>query len=139
MRFVRFNGVGAIGFAVQLGALAYLLRAGMPYLPATAIAVELSILNNFLWHERWTWRDRPASGRARLLRLGRFHALNGLVSLGGNLLLTWLLVDSFAMTPIPANVVAVLACGIINYFGADRIVFDAGCGVRRAGAEGGVR
>ena len=65
MRFVRFNGVGVFGFAVQIGALASLLHAGMPYLPATAVAVELSILNNFLWHERWTWRDRPASGRAR--------------------------------------------------------------------------
>lgn len=124
MRFARFNGVGAIGFAVQLASLAALLRAGVPYLPATAVAVELSVLNNFLWHERWTWRDRPCSGRARLLRLGRFHALNGLVSLGGNLLIVSALVGHAGMSPIAANVIAVFACGILNFFGADRLVFD---------------
>src|SRR5262245_13491479 len=112
MRFVRFNGVGAIGFAVQLGALACLLRAGTPYLAATAVAVELSILNNYLWHERWTWRDRPASGRARLVRFARFHALNGLVSLGGNLLVVSALTGNFGVDPIVSNVVAVIACGI---------------------------
>ena len=123
MRFVRFNSVGAIGFAVQLAVLTGLLRAGMPYLPATAVAVELSVLNNFLWHERWTWRDRPASGRARLLRLGRFHLLNGLVSLGGNLLIVSTLVGEVGLQPILANAIAVLGCGILNYFGADQIVF----------------
>lgn len=125
MRFVRFNGVGAIGFAVQLAVLAGLLRAGVPYLMATALAVEASILNNFVWHERWTWRDRPASGRARLLRLGRFHLLNGVVSLGGNLLMVWGLVGETGLDPILANVIAVITCGLINYFGADRVVFEA--------------
>ncbi len=125
MRFVRFNGVGAIGFAVQLSTLAWLLHAGISYLPATAIAVEASILNNFLWHDRWTWRDRPASGRARLARLGRFHALNGLISLGGNLLVVSVLTGDLGVHPIVSNLVAVIVCGILNYFGADRIVFAA--------------
>jgi putative flippase GtrA len=126
MRFVRFNGVGAIGFAVQLTSLAAMLGAGVPYLPSTALAVELSILNNFVWHERWTWRDRPCVGRARLWRFARFHALNGLVSLGGNLLIVSTLVVNAGLSPIAANVIAVLACGILNYFGADRLVFEAG-------------
>jgi dolichol-phosphate mannosyltransferase len=123
MRFVRFNGVGAIGFAVQLGVLACLLRLAVSYLPATALAVEASILNNFFWHERWTWRDRPAVGRARLYRLGRFHALNGLVSLGGNLLIVSALVGDAGLNPVLSNVIAVLACGVLNFFGADQIVF----------------
>jgi putative flippase GtrA len=123
MRFVRFNGVGVIGFAVQLGTLACLLRAGLPYLLATALAVEASVLNNFVWHERWTWRDRPASGRARLIRFARFHALNGLVSLGGNLLVVATLTGQYGVPPIVSNVVAVIVCGILNFFGADQIVF----------------
>ncbi len=123
MRFARFNGVGAVGFAVQLAVLTGLLHTGIPYLPATVLAVEASILNNFVWHERWTWRDRPSTGRARLERLGRFHALNGVVSLGGNVAIVWLGVSHFAMTPVAANAVAVLACGLINYYGSDRVVF----------------
>ena len=90
-----------------------------------ALAVEASVLNNFFWHERWTWRDRPAVGRARLMRFVRFHVLNGLVSLVGNVLIVWALVDEARLHPVLGDVIAVLACGIVNYFGADRVVFDA--------------
>jgi putative flippase GtrA len=122
-RFLKFNGVGAIGFALQLGLLALLLRLGLHYLAATAIAVELTILHNFWWHERWTWRDRPASARARAQRLCRFHAANGLVSLAGNLALMHLLVGMIGMPPVPANLLSVLACAVVNFTASDRIVF----------------
>ena len=125
MRFLRFNGVGVVGFLLQITVLAVLLRADVHYLIATAIAVECAVLHNFFWHERWTWVDRPAGGRARLRRLGRFHALNGVVSLVGNLLLMRLFVGTFGMAAIPANVLSVLACAAVNYVGSDRIVFDA--------------
>ena len=66
-RWLAFNGVGAIGVAVQLAVLAVLVRgAGLHTLIATAIAVEAAILHNFLWHERWTWADRASSGQADL-------------------------------------------------------------------------
>jgi len=123
MRFWRFNGVGVAGFVVQLAALAALLAAGLHYLAATAIAVEAAVLHNFLWHERWTWRDRPAAGTARLDRLWRFHLLNGLVSLVGNLLLMRLLVGLLGIHPIAANAVAVLACALVNFTASDRLVF----------------
>ena len=123
-RFVRFNGVGAIGFALQLGLLALLIRLGLHYVLATMLAVEAAVLHNFLWHERWTWRDRPAAGAARLDRLWRFHALNGLVSLAGNLALMRLLVGACGMPPLPANVCAVLACSLLNFTASDRAVFS---------------
>ena len=125
-RFLRFNAVGVAGFAVQLLLLAGLLRAGLHYLAATAVAVEAAVLHNFLWHERWTWRDRPAAGRARLARLWRFHLVNGLVSLAGNLLLMRLLTGDLGIPPLPANLLAVLACSLINFSGSDRIVFRLG-------------
>lgn len=124
MRFLRFNGVGVAGFALQLGLLAALLFAGVHYLVATALAVEAAVLHNFAWHERWTWRDRPATGRSRLARLWRFHALNGLVSLVGNVALMRVLVGAFGMPAIPANLIAVLACSLVNYLASDRLVFD---------------
>jgi putative flippase GtrA len=124
VRFWRFNAVGVLGFAVQLGVLALLVHAGVHYLAATAMAVEAAILHNFAWHERWTWRDRPASGRARLARLLRFHALNGGVSLAGNVLIMRVLVGLCGMPPLPSNVMAVLACAAVNFLGADRLVFS---------------
>jgi putative flippase GtrA len=122
-RFLRFNGVGVLGFAVQLGVLALLLRGGVHYLAATVVAVELAVLHNFAWHERWTWRDRPADASTRTGRLWRFHAANGLISLAGNLVLMRLLVGLLGMPPVPANLLSVLLCALVNFTASDRFVF----------------
>lgn len=122
-RFVRFNSVGVAGFVLQIALLTVLVSLGVHYLIATALAVEAAVLHNFFWHERWTWADRPAGGRARLIRLARFHALNGAVSLVGNLLLMRLFVGALGIPAIPANLLSVLACAAVNYFGSDRVVF----------------
>jgi putative flippase GtrA len=89
-RLYRFSLVGAVGVAVQLGALAGLVALKVSYLPATALAVEAAVLHNFFWHQHFTWRDR--AGQGRLVRLMRFHLTNGLISLVGNLIMMRLLV-----------------------------------------------
>ena len=120
-RWLVFNGVGILGFVVQLAVLAGLIRLlGVHYLLAAVIAVEAAILHNFLWHQRLTWRDRPSTGAAGSMtrrRLIRFHLLNGTVSLAGNAAVMLLLTGAFGLDPIRANVVAVLSCSIVNYFG----------------------
>jgi putative flippase GtrA len=131
VRFLRFNGVGLLGFALQLGVLAVLMRLGVHYLAATALAVELAVLHNFAWHERWTWRDRAAGprgpstslGAGRRSRLWRFHASNGLISLAGNLLLMRLLVGLLGLSAVPANLLSVLFCSVVNFTASDRFVF----------------
>ena len=60
-RFGAFAAVGVFGFVLQITAIASLLSAGWSYLAATAAGVELAVLHNFWWHERWTWRDRTTS------------------------------------------------------------------------------
>ncbi len=122
-RFLKFNGVGILGFVLQLGLLAVLMRFGMHYLAATAVAVELTVLHNFAWHERWTWRDRPTDAGGRWRRLWRFHATNGLVSLAGNLLIMRLLVGLLGLPALPANLLSVLACALVNFTASDRFVF----------------
>lgn len=131
-RFLKFNGVGLIGFALQLALLALLLRFGLHYLAATALAVELTVLHNFVWHERWTWKDRPSdggpstrlgAGPSRMGRLWRFHAANGLVSLAGNLLLMRVFVGLLGLPAIAANLLAVLLCSLVNFTASDRFVF----------------
>ena len=89
------------------------------------MAVELAVLHNFFWHQRWTWRDRPSRGPAESWRrLARFHAANGLVSLAGNVLITTALVQA-GLSTIPANFVATLACSLVNYVAGDLVVFRA--------------
>lgn len=124
-RWLVFNAVGMAGFGLQLGLLAVLLDAHVHYLAATALAVEAAVLHNFVWHEQWTWRDRPASGAARAARLWRFHLLNGLVSLVGNLAIMRVLVGMLEMPAVPANLVAVVVCAVLNYLAGERLVFLA--------------
>jgi len=123
-RWLKFNAVGAVGFGVQLAALAVLkglLR--LPYLTATALAVETAVLHNFVWHELWTWRDRRAAASTTFSRLVRFHLGNGLVSMAVNLVLMRLLVGRFHMQYLIANLLAVAAGSLANFFISDLLVF----------------
>lgn len=123
-RMARFSVVGAIGIAVQLGTLELLRRAGVDYLFATVLAVEAAILHNFAWHERYTWRDRvSASGWDTCARLVRFHLTNGAVSLIGNALAMRWLVGEMHVPVIPANLLAIAACWLLNFLLSDRVVF----------------
>jgi len=124
-RWLAFGSVGLLGFVVQFAALLLLAGGlGINYLFATAIAVELAILHNFLWHQRWTWRDRDVSGvRGVLARLARFNAGTAITSIGGNLTLMWLFVSQLGLHYAPANVLAVASLGIINFLFCDRLVF----------------
>jgi putative flippase GtrA len=128
LRFIRFAIAGATGFAVQIAVLGVLTSwAGVNYLAATAIAVEAAILVNFLWHERYTWKDRPAmTTRERWLRLGKFNAMTSLTSIAGSVMVTAVLVESFTLSPLDANVVAVVVLAVVNFIGANTLVFRAG-------------
>lgn len=126
VHFIRFNLVGISGFVLQTGALFLLThnpyRIG--YLFATVTAVELAVLNNFIWHQRWTWRDRPARTTAETWRrLVKFNITNGAVSISGNLVFMSFLVGRLGMPIVAANVASVVACSICNFFLADRIAF----------------
>ncbi|MDX6575921.1 MAG: hypothetical protein QOE96_1874 [Blastocatellia bacterium] len=126
IHFLRFNVVGLVGFAVQSSALFVLTHSAHPfgYLLATAAAVELAILNNFVWHQRWTWRDRPSATTGETLRrLAKFNTTNGAVSLTGNLVLMSILVGRLGLPIVGANLVSVAACSICNFFLADHFAF----------------
>lgn len=123
-RFARFNVVGAMGIVVQLGILELLRRAGVDYLLATVLAVEAAVVHNFIWHERYTWRDRAGGLRSEwLARLVRFHLTNGAVSLVGNALAMRWLVGELHFPVIPANLIAITACCWLNFLLSDRVVF----------------
>ena len=129
IRWCKFNLVGAMGMAVQLGALALLERwAAGHYLYASAAALEITLLHNFVWHVHYTWKDRRG-GSALLTQLTRFHLSNGLVSMVGNLALMRILVDGIRMPLLAANGIAILCCSIINFFLGDNWTFSSMCHV----------
>ena len=123
-RWLKFNAVGAMGMVVQLAVLTALRGGlGVHYLVATAIAVELAVLHNFVWHERWTWRDRTRQPGGAGTRLLRFHLGNGAVSLAVNLGLMRLLVGQLHMQYLVANLAAIAAGSLANFVVSHWLVF----------------
>ena len=123
-RPVVFTVVGIAGYAVQMLALWLLVGQGrVPIVPATLLATEAAILHNFAWHVRWTWADRPAGWAASLGRLARFNISNGGISLAAGATVVPILVEGWGVHYLVANLVAVLACAVVNYVAGDRFVF----------------
>jgi len=137
-RWGKFNLVGVVGMAVQLGALALINRlAPGHYMLATAAAIEITLLHNFVWHLHYTWRDRfPTLNAKNAFRMGqpgdrsalaghliRVHLSNGLVSMVGNLALMPVLVEGMRIPVVAANAIAILCCSIVNFCLGDQWAF----------------
>jgi putative flippase GtrA len=121
-RWAKFGAVGATGIVVQALMLVFFLHViGLHYLAATALAVEASVLHNFVWHRKWTWADRPQTCVA--LMLVRFNLTSGMMSLIGNLVLMFIFVNQVGLNAYAANVITIAICSLINFTLADRFVF----------------
>ena len=124
-RWVKFNLVGGIGIGVQLAALWCFARIlHFDYLIATGLAVEIAVLHNFLWHQRFTWADRTRNhGNGSLLRLLQFSLTNGFVSILGNLILMRTLVGGFHVRIVIANLLSIACCSAANFLLSEMYVF----------------
>jgi putative flippase GtrA len=127
LRWMKFTAVGAIGVVVQLIALSAFhswLKLGS--LLATGLAVEIAVVHNFLWHERFTWADRPTARCTQSFgRLARFNLSNGAISLVGNLFLMTLLAGELKLNYIVSNGFAIVVCSLVNFLLGERFVFAA--------------
>ena len=137
-RWMMFNSVGAMGIVVQITVLWILAsHFQIGYLLATGLAVEAAILHNFFWHERWTWADRTKNcSNGFLRRFLYFHTANGVISLAGNLLLMQLFVGKLGMHYMPANLISVATCAILNFLAGNQLVYrDATVPLQKGGKD----
>src|ERR1700736_2028659 len=127
-----------MGAALQLVLLDLQMECfGLSVIAAVPIAVEIVVLHNFFWHERFTWRDQGNVGlRQRAIRLWRFHASNGLISLAGNTLLTYCLSHQLKVPSLVAAMTAIALCSPINFLAANCWVYrEPPLGGRRGGLK----
>jgi dolichol-phosphate mannosyltransferase len=116
MKIVRFGLVGLSGILVNMGLLYALTEvAGLYYLISAAIAIELSIVNNFVWNDIWTFgaADNLRFER-KVQRFGSFQA----VSMGGlviNMAILYLLADVAGVYYLVANLAGILIAFAWNY------------------------
>lgn len=117
-RFVRYCLVGATGVAVNMGVL-WALKSShtLGTLRGGAVAVWLAMVNNFLWNEVWTFRDRSRLHprlRERLARLVNFHLVCG-AGAAIHLGLLWVLAVKLEWHYLLANVIAIVLVTLWNY------------------------
>ncbi|MEQ1887115.1 MAG: GtrA family protein [Bryobacteraceae bacterium] len=127
VHLIRFGLVGVFGAILQLMLLhVFRNRLGVAIAIASPLAVEITVLHNFVWHQCYTWNDRLAAGlHERATRLWRFHIANGLISITGNTILLYTFVQRLQLPLIPSAVAAIAACSVANFLLADRWIYAA--------------
>ncbi len=115
-RFIKFCMVGLSGVVVNLGILALLTEvAGLFYAFSNAIAVELSIINNFAWNEVWTFRDRRTSAHRSVAgRMMKFN-LVCLMGFGINEGILILFTEIAGLYYILSAILGIIAATLFNF------------------------
>ena len=113
---IKFGLVGATGTIVNMGLL-YLLteEIGFYYLVSSAIAIETSIVSNFVLNELWTFVEKGKKGSKNLLK--RFFKFNSIsaVGLGINLGILAMLTEFAGFHYLVSNFFAIMIVFIWNY------------------------
>lgn len=64
--FLRFSAVGVSGVVVNLAVFSGMLGAGINKFVASPVAIEVSIITNFLLNNYWTFKHRKTKDRTRI-------------------------------------------------------------------------
>jgi dolichol-phosphate mannosyltransferase len=109
-RLLKFGAVGATGVIINTTIL-YLLShwLALPLLLSSAIAVEVTIVSNFFWNNRWTFACRNSS----LARFAKFNVAS-LAGLAVNVTTVWGLTRT-GLYFLIANLVGIGAGVAVNY------------------------
>ena len=113
--FIKFSLTGLSGVIVNLGSFHLLLQLGLHRYLASPIAIELSIISNFLVNNYWTFADREL-GEGKRIRGLKFNVVSLLalgVSYGSFLILSLLLPGA---APVWLQGLAIVPAVLVNYF-----------------------
>ena len=114
-KIVRFALVGISGILVNTGFLYIFTEiSGFFYLASSAIAIELSILTNFVLNDFWTFKSRSGLIRQRWKRLVSYNFL----ALGGmavNMVVLYGLTAGFGVYYLYANIIGIIFAFLWNY------------------------
>lgn len=113
--FIKFAMVGLSGVAVNLCFFTLFLMLGMNKYLASPIAIELSIVSNFLLNNYWTFRWRKTIDRIRIrgLKFNMVSLLSLIFSYGTFILLSSLFPD---VAPQIHQFIGIIPATLMNYF-----------------------
>ena len=113
--FLKFGLVGASGVAVNLVSFTVLLNLGMNKFLASPVAIEVSIITNFLLNNYWTFSAREMNDKVHIRGL-KFNVVS-FVALAVSYS-TFLILSAFDPSGIPQihQAVGIIPATLINYF-----------------------
>lgn len=112
--FIKFGIVGATGLAVNIIFFSLFLALGMNKYYASPLAIELSIIWNFVLNNNWTFRSR-GNGSGISTKGARFHVVS-IIALG--LSYSTFLALSKLMpeySPVIHQIASVVPASLVNY------------------------
>ena len=119
--FVRFSIIGALGTLVNLLSL-YAMRyfLGLEHELASIIAIEISLLNNFILNDIWTFRKRRRGGI--ISSLLNYHLANfmGIIT---QFSISMSLYRFFGIESILSQFIGIIVGFIVNYSLSKRVVW----------------
>ena len=124
--FIKFCVTGLSGLLVNLGSFQLLTAIGVHRYLASPIAIELSIISDFLIHNYWTFADRDLAGAKRIrgLKFNVVSLLSLAVSYGTFVVLSLMLPR---VAPEWLQRLAIAPAVLVNYFlNSYRTFRDAG-------------
>jgi putative flippase GtrA len=109
----KFCTVGAVGYGINLGVYAALVRAaGLHYLGAAVCSFLVAVTSNYTWNRIWTFRGE----RGHLAYQGmRFFAVS-VCALAANLLILRGLVAA-GLDKVTAQAIAIVLVTPLNFLG----------------------
>jgi len=109
-RLARFAIVGGVGIAINMLALLLLSRCvGLPLAAASALAVELSAISNYLLNDSWTFAARTPTVK----RFAKFNVA-AVLGLALNVFTVWFL-TRLGLYFLAANLVGIAVGFTLNY------------------------
>ena len=113
--FIKFGIVGASGVVVNLGSFTTLLAAGLNKFVASPMAIELSIVWNFLLNNYWTFRWRKTKDDVHIkgLKFNVVSILSLVVSYSTFIGISFLLPT---FPPQAAQLIGIVPAMLVNYF-----------------------
>ena len=123
-RFVKFGLVGTWGLVVNMFFLWFLTETmGVYYLFSSIVAIEISLLNNYVLNDLWTWHDRGKKGKKEYFKRTFQYHVSASAAMLTNLIILWILTALFGIYYLVSNIFGILCGTLLNFFINDRWTF----------------
>lgn len=113
-RILKFSIVGVSGILVNMGILFILTEYfHILYLISSIIAIEISIISNFLLNDIWTWKDRIK--KKCIYRFVQYHISVGITAVLVNWGILLILTELFDVYYLISNLIGIGVGTLSNY------------------------